>query len=91
MVVVHGREPGATVTEVERTLAADPAVTTVAEPLVSRDGRTVVVQAGAGADPNDMVRAADDLKGRLAALGGDGVEVNLTGARCSSPRSCHGP
>ena len=27
-----------------------------------------------------MVRAADDLKARLSALGGDGVEVSLTGA-----------
>ena len=27
-----------------------------------------------------MVRAADDLKTSFRALGGDGVEVNLTGA-----------
>ncbi len=45
---------------------------------ISRDGHTAVVQAGAGANPNEMVRAADDLKGKLR--GADGVQVSLTGA-----------
>jgi RND superfamily putative drug exporter len=47
---------------------------------LSQDGQTAVVLAGAGADPNEMVRVADDLKGELEALSGDGVEVNPTGA-----------
>lgn len=47
---------------------------------VSRDGRTAVVQGAANADPNQMVRAADDLKDDLAALDLPGVEVALTGA-----------
>ncbi|MGW2590060.1 MMPL family transporter [Streptomyces sp. NPDC001515] len=47
---------------------------------ISPDGRTAIVLAGADADPNTMVRAADDLKGPLAALSGDGIEVNATGA-----------
>ena len=36
--------------------------------------------AGAAADTNDMVRAADDLKGELEELSGDGVTVNPTGS-----------
>ena len=41
---------------------------------ISRDGQTAVVQAGAGsANINEMVRAADDLKGPLRALGGKGI------------------
>jgi RND superfamily putative drug exporter len=47
---------------------------------IARDGHTAVIQAGAAADPNEMVRVADDLKGKLTDLGGDGVAVNLTGA-----------
>lgn len=47
---------------------------------LSQDGETAVVLAGAGADPNEMVRVADDLKGELESLSGDGVEVNPTGA-----------
>ena len=39
-----------------------------------------MLQAGAARDANEMVRAADDLKDRLAAIGGDGIDVNLTGA-----------
>lgn len=46
----------------------------------SPDGRTVVVQAGAAADSNQMVRAADDLKPELAELATDEFEVSLTGA-----------
>ena len=47
---------------------------------LSQDGETAVLLAGAGADPNEMVRVADDLKGELEALSGDGIEVNPTGA-----------
>ncbi len=66
-------------------LAADPRVAQVVRPQpgtsISRDGRTAVVQAGAGsANTNEMVRAADDLKGPLRALGGSQVTVALTGS-----------
>ncbi|MBO2447784.1 MMPL family transporter [Actinomadura barringtoniae] len=47
---------------------------------VSPDGRTAVILAGAAADPNEMVRAADDLKGPLAALSGGGITVSATGS-----------
>jgi RND superfamily putative drug exporter len=47
---------------------------------ISRDGRTAVIQAGAGADPNQMVRVADRLKEDLASLGTADVAVHLTGA-----------
>ncbi|HWV85790.1 MAG TPA: MMPL family transporter [Capillimicrobium sp.] len=91
MVVVHSESQtvddpafARAVAEVEATLAGSDAVTTVV-PLqpgasISRDGHTAVVQAGAARDSNAMVRAADDLKERLAAIGGGGVEVSLTGA-----------
>ncbi len=45
---------------------------------ISRDGHTAVIQAGAARNANEMVRAADDLKGKLH--GADGVELSLTGA-----------
>ncbi|MFD7412168.1 MMPL family transporter [Kitasatospora purpeofusca] len=64
--------------------SADPRVSTVVPPqpgaTISQDGRTAVLLAGAKASPDDMVRAADDLKGPLSALSGDGVEVHATGA-----------
>ncbi|MFA9400248.1 MAG: MMPL family transporter [Acidobacteriota bacterium] len=73
-----------TVAEVEDTLKAEPAVTTVVPPrpgmTISEDGKTVIVQAGAGEDPNEMVRVADDIKEPLAELGGEEVDVALTGA-----------
>ncbi len=47
---------------------------------VSADGHTAVVMAGAGADSNEMVRAADDLEEPLARRGGEDVQVTLTGA-----------
>jgi len=65
-------------------LAADPAVARVSEPQpgrsISADGRTVLLQAGAAVDPNEMVEAANDLKGELAGAAANGVDVNLTGA-----------
>ena len=70
--------------DAQKVLNGDERVTRIVAPQpgvsISRDGHTAVIQAGAGADSNDMVRAADDLKGELSALGGQGVEVNLTGA-----------
>ena len=47
---------------------------------LSPDGKTAVVLGGAGVDTNEMVRAADDLKGPLEGLSTTGVQVNPTGA-----------
>ena len=91
MVVVHADDARAgdpafqtTVDRVKRTLSASDAVTTVIAPRpgtsISRDGHTAVIQAGAAANANDMVRAADDLKEGLARAGNDDVQVSLTGA-----------
>src|ERR1035441_667968 len=74
----------AAVANVERTLRADGAVSTVIPPTagmsISRDGHTAIVQAGAARDSNAMVVAADRLKGKLSALSAAGVQVHLTGA-----------
>jgi RND superfamily putative drug exporter len=79
-VVFGDGDLAATAEKVKGVLAADSRVAGVDEPQASRDGRTLVIGAGAAASPTEMVRAADDLKGELAALGGDGVTVALTGA-----------
>jgi RND superfamily putative drug exporter len=79
--VVHG--DGDLTPTVERAAALlerDARVAGVGAPQVSADGRTVLLVAGAAASPTEMVRAADDLKGELAALEGGGVAVSLTGA-----------
>ncbi len=72
------------IARVERTLGADPAVSAVVAPApgasISRDGHTAVVQAGAARSSNEMVRAADRLKGPLSALSTAQVTVTLTGA-----------
>jgi RND superfamily putative drug exporter len=74
----------ATVAKVEATLRADNAVRSVIAPAagvsISRDGHTAIVQAGAAKSSNGMVKAADSLKGKLAALSNHGVQVHLTGA-----------
>jgi RND superfamily putative drug exporter len=91
MVVVHSddmtaADPAfkAVVADAQRALESDPRVTDVVPPQpgqsISRDGHTAVIQAGAAAGSNEMVRAADDLKAELAALPADGVQVSLTGA-----------
>ena len=91
MVVVHSKDTSAddpafkaAVADARRLLAADARVTEVLPPRpgqsISRDGHTAIIQAGAGAGSNEMVRAADDLKEPLRRLGGDGVQVSLTGA-----------
>jgi putative drug exporter of the RND superfamily len=91
MVVVHApdktvSDPAfeAAVARAERVLKADPRMKSVVAPRsgisISRDGHTAIVQAGAAADANTMVRAADDLKAELHRLQGDGVQVSLTGA-----------
>ena len=80
------RDPayGAVLAAIERTLRADPAVSTVLAPQagvsISPDGHTAIVQAGAARNSNAMVAAADSLKGRLARLSANGVQVHLTGA-----------
>ena len=76
---------GQAITAAVSLLKADQRVSQVVLPQpgvsISRDGQTAVVQAGAGsANTNEMVRAADDLKGPLRALGGKGVTVALTGS-----------
>ena len=90
-VVVHSRDRVATAPGFRETVARsqwvlrrDPAVRRVAPPRpgvsISPDGHTAVIRAGAGADPNAMVDAADRLKTRLADVARPGVAVSLTGA-----------
>lgn len=91
MTVIHS--PSQTVSDkgfrlvianVERRLRASGAVRTVLAPTagvsISRDGHTAIVQAGAARDPNEMVAAADGLKGPLHSLSRGSTVVNLTGA-----------
>ncbi|MDP3893086.1 MMPL family transporter [Nocardioides sp.] len=47
---------------------------------LSQDGTTAIVLAGAGADTNEMVRVATDLKQPLQDLSVDGVRVHPTGS-----------
>ncbi len=72
------------ITRVEQTLRANGAVRTVVAPAsglsISADGHTAIVQAGAARDPNEMVAAADKLKGTLHGLSTGTVVVSLTGA-----------
>jgi len=64
-------------------LRADPRVSTVVSPRpglsLSANGRTGVITAGAAADANAMVRAADALAGPLSRLSRPGISVTLTG------------
>ncbi len=65
-------------------LKADPRVSSVTPPqpgmTISPDGRYALIQGGAAAGPNDMVRAADDLKEEIRGLSGDGVTLAMTGS-----------
>lgn len=65
-------------------LQRDSRISTVIAPQpglsLSRDGQTAILQAGAKADANTMVRAADDLAKPLRALSGGAVTVELTGS-----------
>lgn len=90
-VVVHSESQSAGQTEFEAVVARteeildrSDAVAAVVPPTagrsISRDGHTVVVAAVAAKDPNEMVSAADELKGELIAAGTNGVRVELTGA-----------
>jgi RND superfamily putative drug exporter len=73
----------AVVAEATRILRDDPRVSTVVPPQagvsISRDGRTAIITAGAAADSNRMVQAADAVEPKLAALSSTGVSVTLTG------------
>ena len=73
-----------TINRVESTLRSDGAARSVVAPSagvsISRDGHTVIVQAGAARSSNGMVKAADSLKGKLGSLSANGVQVHLTGA-----------
>jgi RND superfamily putative drug exporter len=70
--------------KVQTLLRASRAVKSVVAPKpgvsISRNGHTAIVQAGAAKNANAMVKAADSLKGKLASLSSDGVQVHLTGA-----------
>lgn len=70
-------------TKVSKLLHGDPRISTVVAPQpgvsLSADGRTGVVTAGAAADANDMVRAADALAKPLGRLSRPGITVILTG------------
>ena len=90
-VVVHAEDGpvtegagAAAIAEATRLLEADPRIAAVAPPVpgvtLSADGSTAVLVAGAAADTNAMVRAADDLKGPLEGLSHDGVQVDPTGS-----------
>ena len=65
-------------------LKADKRVSTVVPPQpgmsLSKDGRTGIIQAGAKANANEMVRAADDLVKPITKLSTDTVSVQLTGS-----------
>jgi RND superfamily putative drug exporter len=65
-------------------LKADQRVSTVVAPQpglsLSKDGRTAIIQAGAKANANEMVRAADDLVKPITKLSTANVSVELTGA-----------
>jgi len=81
LVAVHGqRDLQPAIAQARALLEADPRVSTVAPAQLSRDGRTAILSGGAAANPTEMVRAADDLKGELAALSDERVTVSLTGA-----------
>lgn len=70
--------------EVTDILEAEPRIADVVAPMpgatLSQDGSTAIVLAGAGADTNEMVRVATDLKAELQDLSTDTVEVNPTGS-----------
>ncbi len=66
-----------------RLLRSDHRVSTVVPPQpgssLSRDRHVALITAGAAADANAMVKAADELASPLAALGRPGISVTLTG------------
>lgn len=90
-VVVHSTDgpvtegPGAEVlARVTRMLEEEPRIAEVIQPTpgatISQDGSTAIILAGAGADTNEMVRVATDLKGDLQDLSSGSIQVNPTGS-----------
>lgn len=70
--------------EVTSILQGDDRIAEIVAPTpgatLSADGSTAIVLAGAGADTNEMVRAATDLKEPLQELSAEGIQVNPTGS-----------
>jgi len=70
--------------EVTQMLQDEHRIADVVAPMpgatLSQDGSTAIVLAGAGADTNEMVRVATDLKQPLQGLSVEGVQVNPTGS-----------
>jgi RND superfamily putative drug exporter len=90
VVVVDHRSPiasdpqaQATLSKATHLLQSDHRISTVVQPQagvsLSQDGRTAVITAGAAANSNDMVKAADALAAPLGALSRPGITVTLTG------------
>jgi putative drug exporter of the RND superfamily len=90
VVVVDHRAPiasdpkaQATVARATALLRSDPRVSTVVPPQpglsLSADGRTGIITAGAAADSNAMVNAAEHLAGPITAAGSGSVTATLTG------------
>ncbi|MFE2432593.1 MMPL family transporter [Streptomyces sp. NPDC059373] len=89
-VIVHADKPvtdpavQTVLAKATKLLTADDRISEVVQPqagaTISRDGRTAVLLGGAKANPDDMVRASDDLKDPLRALSTDGITVRATGA-----------
>ncbi len=90
-VVVHSEGPPVTgargsrvINRVVKLLESEERIATVVPPqpgaTLSQDGRTAVVLGGAGADTNEMVKVADEIKGDLKQLSTDTVEVSPTGS-----------
>jgi RND superfamily putative drug exporter len=90
VVVVDHRAPinsdpaaRAVVARVSGLLRSDPRISTVVPPQpglsLSADGRTGIVTAGAAADSNAMVKAAEHLAGPLSRAGNPQVTTTLTG------------
>ena len=63
-----------------KVLASEAALTPAAPPQPSQDGRTVMLQAGALADPTESVRAAERISQDIGALSDGQVTVALTGS-----------
>jgi RND superfamily putative drug exporter len=78
-------DPGAraVMSHVTQLLRSDPRVSTVVAPQagvsVSPDGRSAIITAGAAADPNAMVKAAEHLSGPIGRAGTSTVTATLTG------------
>ncbi len=74
----------AVIAKAEKILRANPSVSSIISPQpgvsISPNGKTGIILAGAGADPNAMVRAADVLQAPLSALSTPGIRITATGA-----------